>query len=69
MITDEQDYDRPITATPIRLSTITTGTVASSGLTARTLTIFTGCTSPGHPLFLRMNVYFSPSSRQTGSWG
>ena len=37
----------------------TIGTVATFRVTAHTLTVFIRCTSPGHPPFLLMNVYFA----------
>ena len=55
---------QPMTAKPYhgqaraRWSAITIGTVATFGHQARTVTVFTRWTSPGHPLFLDMNVYF-----------
>src|SRR5215471_16341563 len=39
-------------------STITVSTVATFSVAARTVTVFIRCTSPGHPPFLHMNVYF-----------
>jgi hypothetical protein len=41
-----------------RSGAIMIGTVATFGHLARMLTAFTRCTSPGHPMFLGMNVYF-----------
>jgi hypothetical protein len=49
----------PITAEPrSRSSAITIGTVATFGHLVGTLTVFTRCTGPGHPLAVDMNVYF-----------
>jgi hypothetical protein len=45
---------QPTTANPTTMATVVTFRIR-----AHTLTVFIRCTSPGHPPFLRMNVYFA----------
>jgi hypothetical protein len=56
----------PSRPSPSRVEAIKIGTVATFGHHARTVTVFTTCTSAGHPLFLDMNVYFH---RRAGKLG
>ena len=66
-IPHEHDHDRhSADRVRARWSAITTGTVATFGHHARTVTVFTRGTSAGHPLFLDMNVYFRHRAGKLG---
>jgi hypothetical protein len=78
-ITDEHDHARhsadhsqpdhgqgPITAKPSPVDRDHDRHVATFGYHAPTVTLFTRCTSPGHPLFLDMNVYFPHRAGKLG---